>query len=292
MKVFLTGGSGFVGSAVLSQLRSAGHEVLALARSKASADALRALGAEVLSGDLNDLHALSKGAEHSEGVVHIAFGNDFSQILASSVQDAKAIETMGSALQGSDRPLVITSVGIIGKPSPGQPAVETFLDRGHPNPMRMTESAGADVADRGVNVSVVRLPQVHNTVRQGIPGMMRQLAQRKKVSAYVGDGANRWAAAHLDDVALLYRLALERKKPASVYHAVGEEGVTLKEIAATIGTQLNVPVTSISMEAQLYFGAFAVLVGSDMSASNAITREALSWNPVGPGLLADLEQAQ
>ena len=159
--------------------------------------------------------------------------------------------------------------------------------------MRMTEFAGADVADRGVNLSVVRLPQVHNTVRQGIPGMMRQLARDKKVSAYIGDGANRWAAAYLDDVALLYRLAVERKKPGSVYHAVGEEGVALKEIAEVIGAQLDVPVTSFSKEeAQSHFGPVAVLVDSDMSASNAITKEALGWNPVGPSLLSDLEHAQ
>ena len=293
MKIFLTGGSGFVGSAVLSQLLSAGHQVLALARSNTSAEALRTAGAEVLTGDLNNLNTLQNGVEQSEGVVHIAFPSDFSQIMASSAQDAKAIETMGSALEGSDRPLVITSVGIIGKPSPSQLAVETFLDRSNPNPMRMTEFAGADVADRGVNLSVVRLPQVHNTVRQGIPGMMRQLARDKKVSAYIGDGANRWAAAYLDDVALLYRLAVERKKPGSVYHAVGEEGVALKEIAEVIGAQLDVPVTSFSKEdAQSHFGPVAVLVGSDMSASNAITKEALGWNPVGPSLLNDLEHAQ
>ena len=293
MKIFLTGGSGFVGSAVLSQLLSAGHQVLALARSNTSAEALRTAGAEVLTGDLNNLDTLRNGVEQSEGVVHIAFPSDFSRITASSAQDAKAIETMGSALEGSDRPLVITSVGIIGKPSPSQLAVETFLDRSNPNPMRMTEFAGADVADRGVNLSVVRLPQVHNTVRQGIPGMMRQLARDKKVSAYIGDGANRWAAAYLDDVALLYRLAVERKKPGSVYHAVGEEGVALKEIAEVIGAQLGVPVTSISIdEARSHFGPVAVLVGSDMSASNAITKEALGWNPVGPGLLRDLEHAQ
>ena len=293
MKIFLTGGSGFVGSAVLSQLLSAGHQVLALARSNTSAEALRTAGAEVLAGDLNNLDTLRNGVEQSEGVVHIAFSSDFSQIMASSAQDAKAIETMGSALEGSDRPLVITSVGIIGKPSPSQLAVETFLDRSNPNPMRMTEFAGADVADRGVNLSVVRLPQVHNTVRQGIPGMMRQLARDKKVSAYIGDGANRWAAAYLDDVALLYRLAVERKKPGSVYHAVGEEGVALKEIAEVIGAQLDVPVTSFSKEeAQSHFGPVAVLVASDMSASNAITKEALGWNPVGPSLLNDLEHAQ
>ena len=293
MKVFLTGGSGFVGSAVLSQLIGTGHEVLTLARSNASAEALRAAGAEVLAGDLDNLDALQKGAEQSEGVVHIAFTNDFSQIMASSAQDAKAIETMGSAFEGSDRPLVITSVGIIGKPSPSQPAVETFLDRSNPNPMRMTEFAGADVADRGVNISVVRLPQVHNTMRQGIPGMMRQLAEGKKVSAYIGDGANRWAAAYLDDVALLYQLALERKRPGSVYHAVGEEGVALKEIAEAIGTKLRVPVISISMEeAQAHFGPIAVLVGADMSVSNTITKEVLGWSPVGPGLLSDLQQAQ
>ena len=293
MKVFLTGGSGFVGSAVLPQLIGAGHQVLALARSDASAKALRAAGAEVLAGDLDNLDVLRKGAEQSEGVVHIAFTSDFAQIMASSAQDAKAIETMGGALEGSDRPLVITSVGIIGKPSPSQPAVETFLDRSKPNPMRMTEFAGADVADRGVNVSVVRLPQVHNTVRQGIPGMMKQLAEGKKVSAYIGDGENRWAAAYLDDVALLYRLALERKKPGSVYHAVGEEGVTLKKIAEVIGAKSGVPVISISMEeSQSHFGPFAVLVGLDMSASNTITKETLGWNPVGPGLLSDLEQAQ
>ena len=293
MKVFLTGGSGFVGSAVLSQLIGAGHEVLALSRSHASTEALHTAGAKVLAGDLDDLDALRKGAEQSEGVVHIAFANDFSKIMASSAQDAKAIETMGSVLEHSDRPLVITSVGIIGKPSPSQPAVETFLDRSNPNPMRMTEFAGADAADRGANVSVVRLPQVHNRFRQGIPGMMRQLAESKKVSAYIADGANRWAAAYLDDVALLYRLALERKKPGSVYHAVGEVGVTLKEIAEVIGAQFSIPVTSISMqEAQSHFGPIAVLVGSDMSASNAITKEELGWNPVGPGLLTDLEHAQ
>jgi nucleoside-diphosphate-sugar epimerase len=296
MRIFLTGATGFIGSAIVPELINAGHQVLGLARSDEGAKALLAAGAEVHRGSLEDLETLRSGAASSDGVIHCAFdhsafGSDFSKFTEVCEKDRHAIEALGDALKGSDRPLVITSGTGMGNAVPGQPATEDHFDPNHPNPRKASEVAGASVAERGVNVSVVRLPQVHDTVKQGLITYAVQMAREKGASAYIGEGLNRWPAAHVLDVARLYRLALEKHGADSRYHAVAEEGISMREIAEVIGRGLNVPVVSVSQEkAQAHFGWLAMFAGFDMPASSAITQQRLGWHPNGPGLIADLEQ--
>jgi nucleoside-diphosphate-sugar epimerase len=222
---------------------------------------------------------------------HSAFGNDFSKFAEVCEKDSRAIEALGDALRGSDRPLVITSGTGMGNAVPGQPATEDYFDPNHANPRRVSEVAGAAVSERGVNVSVVRLPQVHDTVRQGLITYAVQVAREKGASAYIGEGLNRWPAAHVLDVARLYRLALEKHEAGSRYNAVAEEGISMRGIADVIGRGLKVPVVSLSQgEAQAHFGWLAMFAGIDMPASGARTRQRLGWKPTGPGLIADLEQ--
>ena len=294
MKVFVTGATGFIGSAIVPELIKAGHQVLGLTRSDAGAESLKAAGAEVHRGSLEDLDSLRRGAGKSDGVIHCAFNNDFSNFEASQKQDSGAIDALGCELMGSDRPLVISSVVAMGIAAPGQLATEDHFDPNQPlHAMRATEKAGAAVADRGVNVSVVRLPQVHNTVKQGTATRLIQVAREKRVSAYIGDGLNRWSAAHVLDVAHLYRLVLEKHQAGSRYHAVAEEGIPLHQIAEVIGKGLQVPVVSFSQEeAQSTFGPLAMFVGMDLSASSRQTRQQLGWQPTRPGLIQDLEQTQ
>jgi nucleoside-diphosphate-sugar epimerase len=295
MKVFVTGATGFIGSAVVQELISGGHKVLGLARSDAGAQSLTVAGAEVHRGNLEDLESLRSGAAKADGVIHCAFdhsafGQDFSKFTEVCEKDKRVIEALGAALIGSDRPLVITSGTGMGNDVPGQPATEDHFDLNNPNPRKASEVAGASVADRGVNVSVVRLPQVHDTVKQGLITYTVQVAREKGVSAYIGEGLNRWPATHVRDVAHLYRLALEKREAGSRYNAVAEEGVPMREIAAVIGKGLKVPVVSLSPEqAQAHFGWLGMFAGFDMPASSAQTREQLRWNPTGPGLIADLE---
>ncbi len=297
MRVFLTGATGFIGSAVVPELINAGHQVLGLTRSDAGAQALIAAGAEVHRGSLEDPDSLRSGAAKSDGVIHCAFdhsafgGNDFSKFLEVCEKDKRAIGALGDALRGSDRPLVITSGTGMGNAVPGQPATEDHFDPNHPNPRTLSEAAGASVTERGVNVSVMRLPQVHDTVKQGLITYAVQVARDKGASAYIGEGLNRWPAAHVLDVAHLYRLALEKHEAGSRYNAAAEEGVPMREIAEVIGRGLKVPVVSLSQdEAQSHFGWLAMFVGFDMPASSAQTRQRLGWRPTGPGLIADLEQ--
>jgi nucleoside-diphosphate-sugar epimerase len=291
MRVFVTGATGFVGSAIVPELINAGHQVVGLARSDAGAKTLLAAGAQVHRGDLEDLESLRSGAAMSDGVIHCAFNHDFSKFAANCEMDRRAIEAMGDVLVGSDRPLLITSGTGMGNAVPGQPATEDHFDPNHPNPRKASEVAGASVADRGVNVSVVRLPQVHDTVKQGLITYAVQLAREKGVSAYIGDGLNRWPAAHVLDVAHLYRLALEKHKADSRHNAVAEEGVSMREITEVIGRGLKLPVVSLSPEeAPAHFGWLAMFAGFDMPASSAQTRQRLGWRPTGPGLIADLEQ--
>jgi nucleoside-diphosphate-sugar epimerase len=300
MRVFLTGATGFIGSAIVPELINAGHQVLGLARSDAGAQSLSAAGAEVHRGNLEDLETLRSGAAESDGVIHCAFdhsafGNDFSKFVEVCEKDRRAIDALGNALRGSDRPLVITSGTGMGNAVPGQPATEDHFDPNHPNPRRLSEVAGAALSERGVNVSVVRLPQVHDTVKQGLITYAVQVAREKGASAYIGEGLNRWPAAHVLDVAHLYRLALEKQKAkheaGSRYHAVAEEGVSMRGIAEVIGQGLKVPVVSLSPEeAPAHFGWLAMFAGFDMPASSAQTRQRLGWHPTGPGLIADLEQ--
>jgi nucleoside-diphosphate-sugar epimerase len=300
MRVFLTGATGFIGSAIVAELIGAGHRVLGLARSDTGAESLTAAGAEVHRGNLEDPETLRTGAAQSDGVIHCAFdhsafGNDFSKFTEVCEKDKRAIEALGDALAGSDRPLVITSGTGMGNAVPGQPATEDHFDPNHPNPRKGSEVAGASVAERGVNVSVVRLPQVHDTVKQGLISYVVQVAREKGASAYIGEGLNRWPAAHVLDVAHLYRLALEKheakREPGSRYNAVAEEGISMREIAEVIGRGLKVPVVSLSQaEAPAHFGWLAMFAGVDMPASSAITQQRLGWHPTGPGLIADLGQ--
>jgi nucleoside-diphosphate-sugar epimerase len=293
MRVFVTGANGFIGSAIVPELINAGHHVIGLTRSDAGAKSLIAAGAEAHRGTLEDLESLRSGAANSDGVIHCAFDHDFSNFVANCEKDRRAIETLGFALVGSDRLLVITSGTGMGNAVPGQPATEDNFNPNHPNPRKASELAGVAVAERGVNVSVVRLPQVHDPVKQGLVSPYVQIAREKGVAAYVGDGLNRWPAAHVLDVARLYKLAFEKSEAGSRYHAVAEEGVPAREIAEVIGRGLKVPVVSLSPEeAAAHFGWLAPFMGFDMPASSALTQERLGWHPTGPGLIADLEKMQ
>ena len=290
MRIFLTGATGFIGSAIVPELIQAGHRVLGLTRSDAGARALVEAGAEPHLGNLEDLTSLHRGAAAADGVIHTAFDHDdFSNFVANCEKDRRAIETLGSALKGSDRPLLITSGTAIGCPAPGRPATEDVFNAAHPNPRVASERAGAALLDAGVNVSVVRLPQVHDTVKQGLVTYLIDLACAKGVSAYVGDGANRWAAGPVRDVARLYRLALDKGEAGARYHAVSEEGLRARDIAEVVARGLKVPVAALSSEeAAGHFGWLSAFVGLDMPASSALTRARLDWHPTGRGLLSDL----
>jgi nucleoside-diphosphate-sugar epimerase len=297
MRLFLTGATGFIGSAIIPELINAAHQVLGLTRSDVGAQSLIAAGAEVHRGSLEEPESLRSGAAQSDGVIHCAFdhsafgASDFSKFTQICEQDRRAIESLGDALRGSDRPLVITSGTAMGSAVPGQPSTEDHFDPNHPNPRRLSEVAGTAVLERGVNVSVVRLPQVHDAVKQGLITYAVQVAREKGASAYIGEGLNRWPAAHVLDVARLYRLALEKHEAGSRYNAVAEEGISMRKIAEVIGKGLKVPVVSLTQEeAQAHFGWLAMFVSYDMPASSAQTRRRLGWRPTGPGLIADLEQ--
>jgi len=291
MRVFVTGATGFIGSAIVPELINAGHQVLGMTRSDEGARALMAAGAQVHRGTLEDLESLRSGAALADGVIHLAFDHNFSNFAANCEKDKRAVEALGAALAGSNRPLVITSGIGMGSGVPGQVATEDVFNANNPNPRSASEMAGAAVSAAGVNVSVVRLPQVHNTVKQGLVTLLIELTRKKGVSAYVGDGSNRWSAAHVLDVARLYRLVLEKQAAGSRYHAVAEEGVPARTIAEVIGRGLRVPVVAMSGdEAAAHFGWMAMFAGMDLPASSAQTQERLQWHPTSPGLIADLEQ--
>ena len=291
MKVFVTGATGFIGSRVVTELIGAGHQVIGLTRSDRGAKSLLDASAEVHYGTLEDVESLREGASKADGVIHCAFDHDFSNFAANCEKDRRAIEALGGALAGSDRPLVITSGTGMGGRGPGQLATEDSLDESHPNPRIASEHAGASVAKRGVNVSVVRLPQVHDLFKQGMVSLLIQLAREKHLSVYIDEGNNRWPAAPVLDVARLYRLAFEKAQSGSRYHAVAEEGVSMREIAEVIGEGLKVPVARLSAEeAKSHFGWLALFAGLDMPASSAQTRKALNWAPTGQGLVGDLRQ--
>ena len=288
MRVFVTGATGFVGSHVVKELIAAGHKVLGLARSEAGAQALAATGADVQRGVLEDVSSLRSGAAASDAVVHLAFIHDFSKFQENCEIDKHAIEALGSVLAGSDRPLIVTS-GTAGLATPGQVATEDYVvPPDFPFP-RVSEQTALSL--KGVSASVMRLPQVHDTIKQGLVTYLIAVAREKGVSAYVGEGRNRWAAAHVLDVARLYRLALEKHEAGAKYHAVAEEGVPMRDIAETIGRGLKVPVVSLSPEnAVAHFGWLTMFVGADLVASSEKTRKNLGWNPTGPGLIADLQR--
>jgi nucleoside-diphosphate-sugar epimerase len=286
MRVFVTGATGFIGSTVVRELIDAGHQVLGLTRSDEGAKALADAGVEAYRGDLEDSESLCSGAAACDAVIHTAFRHDWSRFAESCELDKRAIEAIGAVLQGSSRPFIVTSgVGV----AEGRVATEDDPPLSSPFLPRVSEVTAVALMERGVHASVMRLPQVHDTVKQGLVTPLIAVARAKGVSAYVGDGQNRWPAAHVADVARLYRLALEKGTAESCYHAVAEEGVPLKEIATAIGHGLNVPVTSISQEqAQEHFGFFGFFAGRDCPVSSARTQGQLGWNPTGPTLLTDL----
>ncbi len=289
MRVFLTGATGFIGSRIVPELIAAGHQVLGLTRSDAGARQLEQAGAEAHRGTLEDPDSIASGAALADAVIHTAFDHDFSRFVENCDKDRRVIEALGGALAGSDRPFIITSGTGMGSAGPGSLAVEDVFDRDNPNPRRLSELTGEEVAKRGVSVAVVRLPQVHDPVKQGFVSPVIEISRAKGVSAYIGDGANRWPAAHVTDVARLYRLALEQHQPGARWNAVDEEGVPVREIAEVIGAGLGIPVRSLSPdEATEHFGWFGMFAHMDLPASSAWTRERLGWVPTGPSLLEDL----
>jgi nucleoside-diphosphate-sugar epimerase len=289
MRIFVTGAAGFIGSALVPELIRAGHQVIGLTRSEAGAETLRGLGAEVKHGNIEDLDSLREGAAKADGVIHLAFNHDFSQFQKNCDDDRKAIEAMGEVLLGSDRRFVVTSGTAIAANVDGKPSTEDGPTSSW-NPRAAAEATVKELGARGVNTTVVRLSQIHDTRKQGLVPYVHAVAREKRVSVYIGEGGNRWPAAHISDVARLYRLAFEKAEAGAIYHAVDEEGVSMKAIAEALGRGLKVPVVSIEPEeVAAHFGWLAGFVSLDMPSSSALTRQRLGWVPTGPGMIADLD---
>jgi nucleoside-diphosphate-sugar epimerase len=290
MRVFVTGSTGFIGTELVKELIAAGHQVRGLTRSDAGAEQLKKAGALTHRGDLQDLDSLRSGATGMDVVVHLAFSHDFSKFAQNAEDELQAIRALGSVMNPGKLLVVTSGVGLT-KGAPGHVRTEDDPPNDEPSIPRRPEQAARAVAEKGVHVAIVRLPQVHDTRKQGLVPLLTQTARDKGVSAYVGDGANRWAAAPLKDVAQLYRLVVEKTGAGvTIYNAVQEEGVSLREIAQTIGNGLKVPVISITpQQATEHFGWFTHFAMLDMPASSERTRKMLRWNPTGPGLIEDLK---
>ena len=290
MRVFVTGATGFIGGVVIPELLRAGHRVLGLSRTDAGDRALGTLGAESHRGDLTDLDSLRRGAEQADGVIHAGFVHDFSNFAECCAVDGRAIDALGDVLAGSTRPLVVTAgiPALAGRVTTEADEVPTD----HPMP-RVSEQAALALAERGVHASVVRLPQVHDRDKSGLIPYFIAVARQKGVSAYVDEGLNRFAATHRLSTPSLYRLALERGMAGSRFHAVEEEGITMKAIAEAIGRGLKVPAISVpAREAMAHFGAMGHFATLSNPASSALTRQRLGWNPgTHPGLIDDLDHS-
>ena len=290
MRVFVTGATGFVGSAAVRELLGAGHQVLGLARSDTSADALDYAGAEVLRGSLEDTDSLRRGAAAADAVMHLAFIHDFTKFAENCETDRRAITAMAEELAGTEKPLIITSgTGMLMGTTPY--AVETTdISPDHPTPRAASELAGLDARRRGVDVRIVRLPQVHGPGDHGFTSLLIQAARDSGVAAYIGDGSNVWPAVHRLDAGLLYRLVLERGKAGTNYHCVAEKGIAMRDLAGVISRKLDLPLVSIAPdEVPEHFGWFAMFAGMNNPASGELTKAWLGWQPTRPGLLADLE---
>lgn len=289
MRVFLTGVNGFIGSRLVSELINAGHQVLGLSRSDAGARKLIALGAEVHRGDLEDLHSLQAGTENCDGVIHTAFDHDFTNYVANCEQDRRVIEALGAALCGSHRPFVITSTTLFGEATPGHIADEDVFNTLHTNPRILSEIAAQEMIEQGMNVSLVRLSQIHDETRQGLVTFLVQLALQTGRSAYIDDNVSQWSAAHLVDTAQLFRLALEKGTTGARFHATAEEGVPVRGIAEAIGKRLGMPVVALSAkDASSHFGWLQGFVSKNMTASSTKTQDRLGWTPRGHDLLSDI----
>lgn len=290
MRIFVTGASGFIGSAIVKKLQARGYDVLGLARSDASAEKLQQQEVRVIRGDLEDTASLRSAVEQSDGVIHVGYIHDFSRMDYAAEVDQRAILTMGEVLAGSNRPLVVTSGTAL--VSPGQLAVEQTRPAIGPHPRSNSNVAALTLADRGVRVSLVRLPPtVHGAGDHGFVPMIINMAKEKGAAVYIGDGANRWPAVHRDDAAELFCLAAEHAAAGTILHAVQEEGIPFRHIAETIGAGLALPVKSLTLEeAREWLGWMAFFASMDNPASSAWTRQAFNWQPDGPGLLQDMRE--
>lgn len=289
MRIFLTGATGFVGSRIIPKLLAAGHDVLGLTRSQSGSHQLEADGARPHFGTIEDLESLQEGAAKADAVIHSAFDHNFAAYAANCEKDHRAITGLGAALQGSDRPLIVTSATVLGDSGDGEPAREAVFNANAPIPRVATEIAARSVLASGVDVRIVRLPQVHDPVKQGLITFYIEHARASGLVGYVGEGEDGWSAAHVSDVAQMYAAVLERGARGEIYHAVGEAGVAFRRIAEAVSAGLNLPLVSLSPgEAEAHFGWLAMYIGRNGAASNDWTRTRLGWEPTGPGLIDDL----